>query len=90
MEVVSAAYICCGLSANVTNTDSIESLQTVRQNGGSPKALNGHGQAVDDTLLQYLSPLGWEHINLTGDYLWCSNAKIGSGKLRPLRPVQAA
>jgi hypothetical protein len=22
--------------------------------------------------LQYLSPLGWEHINLTGDYLWRS------------------
>ncbi len=31
-------------------------------------ALRGHGQAVDDALLQYLSPLGWEHINLTGDY----------------------
>ncbi len=30
-------------------------------------ALRGHGQAVDDALLQYLSPLGWEHINLTGD-----------------------
>ncbi len=29
-------------------------------------ALRGHGQAVDDGLLQYLSPLGWEHINLTG------------------------
>ncbi|MEI6993574.1 Tn3 family transposase, partial [Klebsiella pneumoniae] len=24
-------------------------------------ALRGHGQAVDDGLLQYLSPLGWEH-----------------------------
>ncbi|HBS2459313.1 TPA: Tn3 family transposase, partial [Klebsiella pneumoniae] len=30
-------------------------------------ALRGHGQTVDDGLLQYLSPLGWEHINLTGD-----------------------
>ena len=54
------------------------------------KALDGHGQAVDDTLLQYLSPLGWEHINLTGDYLWRSSAKIGSGKFRPLRPMPAA
>jgi mRNA interferase YafQ len=35
--------------------------------------------------LQYLSPLGWEHINLTGDYLWRSSAKIGAGKFRPLR-----
>jgi hypothetical protein len=23
---------------------------------------------VDDRLLPHLSPLGWEHINLTGDY----------------------
>ena len=27
-------------------------------------ALRGHGHAVDDALLQYLSPLGWEHVNL--------------------------
>ncbi|EPY4548166.1 Tn3 family transposase, partial [Klebsiella pneumoniae] len=49
-------------------------------------ALRGNGHAVDDALLQYLSPLGWEHINLTGDYLWRSSAKIGAGKFRPLRP----
>lgn len=53
-------------------------------------ALRGHGHAVDDTLLQYLSPLGWEHINLTGDYLWRSSAKVGAGKFRPLRPMQPA
>jgi hypothetical protein len=23
-----------------------------------------------DEYLQYLSPLGWDHINLTGDYAW--------------------
>lgn len=38
-------------------------------------ALRGHGQSVDTDLLQYLSPLGWEHINLTGDYVWRSSAK---------------
>ena len=48
------------------------------------------GKPVDGELLQYLSPLGWEHINLTGDYLWRSSAKIGAGKFRPLRPLQAA
>jgi hypothetical protein len=31
--------------------------------------MNGHNQVVDDTLLKYLLPLGWEQINLTGDYL---------------------
>ena len=25
---------------------------------------------VPDDHLTYLSPLGWEHINLTGDYVW--------------------
>ncbi|HEE0080036.1 TPA: Tn3 family transposase, partial [Citrobacter freundii] len=53
-------------------------------------ALRAHGKALDDTLLQYLSPLGWEHINLTGDYLWRSSAKVGAGKFRPLRPLPPA
>jgi TnpA family transposase len=52
-------------------------------------ALRGHGYAVDDALLQYLSPLGWEHINLTGDYLWRMRT-IRSGKFRPLRPLPSA
>jgi hypothetical protein len=34
---------------------------------------------VKPSMLLYLSPLGWEHINLTGDYLWRSSAKIGAG-----------
>ena len=53
-------------------------------------ALQGHGQEVDATLLRYLSPLGWEHINLTGDYVWRSSAKLGAGKFRPLRPLPGA
>ena len=46
-----------------------------------------HGRAVDDTLLPDLSSLGWKHFNLTGDYHWRSNSKIGAGKFRPLRPL---
>ena len=53
-------------------------------------ALRGHAAPVDDALLQFLSPLGWEHINLTGDYLWKSSAKVGAGKFRPLRAIQTA
>ena len=34
------------------------------------QALRNHGDPVDDNLLQHVSPLGWEHINLTGDYVW--------------------
>ena len=53
-------------------------------------ALHGHGQTADEDLLRYLSPLGWEHINLTGDYLWRSSAKTGGGRFRPLRPMGGA
>ena len=35
-------------------------------------ALRDAGNA-DDSLLPHLSPLGWEHINLTGDYIWQQN-----------------
>ena len=53
-------------------------------------ALRGNGNVLADKLLQYLSPLGWERINLTGDYLRRSSAEIGSGKFRPLRPLPPA
>ena len=53
-------------------------------------ALRGNSHALDDALLLYLSPPGWEHINLTGDYLWRSTAKIGAGNFRTLRPLQLA
>lgn len=49
------------------------------------EALKADGQPVDDNLLQYLSPLGWEHINLTGDYVWRLSRKVGDGLFRPLR-----
>ncbi len=28
------------------------------------------GEKFDSDWYQYLSPLGWEHIGLTGDYIW--------------------
>jgi TnpA family transposase len=48
-------------------------------------ALRENGKLENDGLLRYLSPLGWEHINLTGDYLWRNRVKVGAGKFRPLR-----
>jgi len=48
------------------------------------QALRDSGKEVDEKLLPYLSPLGWEHINLTGDYIWRQN-KFELGKFRPLR-----
>jgi len=43
------------------------------------------GKSVGGELLQYLLPLGWEHINLTGDYVWRQSRRLEVGKFRPLR-----
>ncbi len=45
------------------------------------------GKPVDNDLYQYLSPLGWEHVNLTGDYVWRQSRKLEDGKFRPLRQI---
>ena len=48
-------------------------------------ALKDHNQAIDENLLQSLSPLGWEHINLTGGYVWRQNKSVEQGRFRALR-----
>ena len=50
------------------------------------QALRDIGNA-DDSLLPHLSPLGWEHINLTGDYSWQQNKQVEQGNFRPLPPL---
>src|SRR3954468_4994419 len=42
---------------------------------------------VPDQLLIHLSPLGGEHVNLTGDYVWAAEQSLSEniGGLRPLR-----
>jgi hypothetical protein len=52
------------------------------------QALRDTGRLKDDSLLQFLAPLGWEHINLTGDYVWRQNRKVDDGQFRPLRVVE--
>jgi hypothetical protein len=42
-----------------------------------------HDPAPGD--LAHLSPLGWEHINLTGDYHWETLPTLGPDQFRPLR-----
>jgi hypothetical protein len=53
-------------------------------------ALRGYGQNIDAALLQFLSSLGWEYINLTSDYIWRSHVKSNAGKFKPLRSLQSA
>ena len=47
---------------------------------------------VPDQLLAHLSPLGWEHVNLTGDYIWSAErpAAENSDGFRPLRATPDA
>ena len=44
---------------------------------------------VPDHLLAHLSPLGWEHVNLTGDYVWSAAGEMTENRdgFRPLRPA---
>ena len=48
-------------------------------------ALRERGCVIDQQLLAHLSPLTWEHINLTGDYHWRRDGGLRNRKLRPLR-----
>jgi TnpA family transposase len=43
------------------------------------------GRQVDQALLPHLAPLGWQHINLTGDYLWSDMTPLDSDGFRPLQ-----
>nr|WP_258841842.1 Tn3 family transposase [Yersinia pseudotuberculosis] len=49
---------------------------------------NRKGIRINEVLLSHLSPLGWKHINLAGDYIWRNNIKLASGKFRALRPAK--
>jgi len=46
------------------------------------------GQTVNENLLKHLSPLGWEHINLTGDYVWQQSKVMEKGEFRSLQRLQ--
>jgi hypothetical protein len=52
--------------------------------------LRGHGIAIDDETFAHVSPIGWEHVNLTGDYTWPAAGRLRKGPFRPLRPFAAA
>lgn len=48
-------------------------------------ALRAGGERIPNELLSHLAPLGWQHINLTGDYLWSANRVPSTTGYRPLR-----
>ena len=54
------------------------------------RLLQQKNRSISDELLAHLSPLGWEHINLTGDYIWHANRRVMKGHFRPLRQPRKA
>jgi len=53
-------------------------------------SLKRKGIPLNEQLISHPSPLGWEHINLSGDYVWRTNLKLGQGKYRSLRSVDSS
>lgn len=49
--------------------------------------LRARGEEIPDGLLPYLAPLGWQHINLTGDYIWPETPRLDGQGFRPLRTL---
>ena len=47
--------------------------------------LRRQGRDVRQDLAKHVAPLGWEHIGLTGDYVWSSADLPADGSFRPLR-----
>ena len=62
-------------------------MQVVGQLGRGP---SDHRLADSATLMVRAhrvleTPLGWEHLSLTGDYVWDTDDQPAPGELRPLR-----
>jgi len=48
-------------------------------------SLGSRGQPLSRDIRKHIAPLGWEHISLTGDYIWSERAQPAAGQLRALR-----
>lgn len=51
--------------------------------------LDAVGTTFDAALLAHLSPMGWAHISLTGDYLWEQARRLPAGEFHPLNEPMA-
>ncbi|WP_371411523.1 Tn3 family transposase [Bacillus toyonensis] len=49
------------------------------------ETLRNNGIHIPEEYIQHISPLGWEHITLTGDYIWNLNQELNFENLRSLR-----
>lgn len=49
------------------------------------QVLRAGGEEIPNDLLAHLAPLCWQHINLTGDYIWTEPPRLDGDGFRPLR-----
>jgi TnpA family transposase len=47
--------------------------------------LDRQGADVSPTIVAHVAPRGWQHVGLTGDYVWSDGQQPSNGSLRPLR-----
>ena len=48
------------------------------------EVLRKRGEPIRENLIPHPSPLGLEHINLTGDYVWSLSSQVAQGFLRSM------
>jgi Tn3 transposase DDE domain-containing protein len=53
--------------------------------GRALSALRLRGIAIEQALIPQLSPLAWDHINLTGDYVWSDGLALDADGYMPLK-----
>ena len=58
--------------------------------GRTLDGMRARGMPVDEALIPQLSPLAWDHINLTGDYVWCDTLTVDADGFMPLKLPAAA
>jgi hypothetical protein len=68
------------ITAAIVHWNTVYLDRAVRQ-------LRAQGTMVPDDLLTHVAPLGWEHISLTGDYVWTKANPVVP--FRPLREVRS-
>ena len=89
----------CLSGGSETARQTLSECETVRKLGGwgfshtryleRAVAILRQTEDIPDRLLAHLSPLGWEHVNLTGDYVWGAEHAMSENNtgLRPLRTM---
>jgi Tn3 transposase DDE domain len=68
------------ITAAIVHWNTVYLDRAVRQ-------LRAQGATIPDDLLAHVAPLGWEHIGLTGDYVWTE--ANSAAPFRPLREVRS-